>query len=100
MEDLLQKHKLMEADMAIQAEKIHAVIADALKFASGDGRMFAQKTFLLSVFHFQLLLICCVTFSHLSRMCSFVCLSVGKILHFSAHKQTYCAPEKFNFLLF
>uniref|UniRef100_A0ABM5F7U0 Spectrin beta chain n=1 Tax=Pogona vitticeps TaxID=103695 RepID=A0ABM5F7U0_9SAUR len=37
VEDLLQKHKLMEADMAIQAEKIHAVIADALKFASGDG---------------------------------------------------------------
>ncbi|KAJ7344120.1 hypothetical protein JRQ81_000070 [Phrynocephalus forsythii] len=37
VEDLLQKHKLMEADMAIQAEKIHAVIADALKFASGEG---------------------------------------------------------------
>uniref|UniRef100_A0A8C6XTQ7 Spectrin beta chain n=1 Tax=Naja naja TaxID=35670 RepID=A0A8C6XTQ7_NAJNA len=36
-EDLLQKHKLMEADMAIQAEKIHAVNAAALKFANGDG---------------------------------------------------------------
>lgn len=37
-EDLLQKHKLMEADMAIQAEKIHAVNAAALKFANGDGK--------------------------------------------------------------
>ncbi|KAM3853784.1 spectrin beta chain, erythrocytic isoform 3-T3 [Vipera latastei] len=36
-EDLLQKHKLMEADMAIRAEKIHAVNAAALKFANGDG---------------------------------------------------------------
>lgn len=38
VEDLLQKHKLMEADMAIQAEKIRAVNAAALKFANGDGR--------------------------------------------------------------
>uniref|UniRef100_A0A8C6XUQ9 Spectrin beta chain n=1 Tax=Naja naja TaxID=35670 RepID=A0A8C6XUQ9_NAJNA len=39
-EDLLQKHKLMEADMAIQAEKIHAVNAAALKFANGDGKCY------------------------------------------------------------
>ncbi|XP_053110826.1 spectrin beta chain, erythrocytic isoform X2 [Hemicordylus capensis] len=37
VEDLLQKHKLMEADMAIQAEKVRAVSAAALKFANGDG---------------------------------------------------------------
>uniref|UniRef100_A0A8D0G7F9 Spectrin beta chain n=1 Tax=Sphenodon punctatus TaxID=8508 RepID=A0A8D0G7F9_SPHPU len=37
VEDLLQKHKLMEADMAIQEEKVHAVIAAALKFSNGDG---------------------------------------------------------------
>uniref|UniRef100_A0A803SPL5 Spectrin beta chain n=1 Tax=Anolis carolinensis TaxID=28377 RepID=A0A803SPL5_ANOCA len=37
VEDLLQKHKLMEADMAIQAEKVRGVSAAALKFANGDG---------------------------------------------------------------
>ncbi|XP_062972892.1 spectrin beta chain, erythrocytic isoform X2 [Elgaria multicarinata webbii] len=37
VDDLLQKHKLMEADMAVQAEKVHAVNAAALKFANGDG---------------------------------------------------------------
>ncbi|CAM4564671.1 unnamed protein product [Lepidochelys olivacea] len=36
-EDLLQKHKLLEADMALQAEKVHAVSAAALAFANGDG---------------------------------------------------------------
>uniref|UniRef100_A0A8C8SL44 Spectrin beta chain n=1 Tax=Pelusios castaneus TaxID=367368 RepID=A0A8C8SL44_9SAUR len=36
-EDLLQKHRLMEADMALQAEKVRAVSAAALTFANGDG---------------------------------------------------------------
>ncbi|KAM9146827.1 spectrin beta chain, erythrocytic isoform 1-T2 [Pangshura tecta] len=36
-EDLLQKHKLLEADMARQAEKVRAVSAAALAFANGDG---------------------------------------------------------------
>ncbi|XP_044294176.1 spectrin beta chain, erythrocytic isoform X1 [Varanus komodoensis] len=37
VDDLLQKHKLMEADMAIQAKKVHEFNAAALKFAKGDG---------------------------------------------------------------
>ncbi|XP_074854246.1 spectrin beta chain, erythrocytic isoform X2 [Carettochelys insculpta] len=36
-EDLLQKHKLLEADMAFQAEKVQAVSTAALAFANGDG---------------------------------------------------------------
>uniref|UniRef100_A0A452I1I2 PH domain-containing protein n=1 Tax=Gopherus agassizii TaxID=38772 RepID=A0A452I1I2_9SAUR len=36
-EDLLQKHKLLEADMALQVEKVRAVSAAALAFANGDG---------------------------------------------------------------
>uniref|UniRef100_A0A8C0FVT8 Spectrin beta chain n=1 Tax=Chelonoidis abingdonii TaxID=106734 RepID=A0A8C0FVT8_CHEAB len=36
-EDLLQKHKLLEADMALQVEKVHAMSAAALAFANGDG---------------------------------------------------------------
>uniref|UniRef100_A0A8C8SH16 Spectrin beta chain n=1 Tax=Pelusios castaneus TaxID=367368 RepID=A0A8C8SH16_9SAUR len=39
-EDLLQKHRLMEADMALQAEKVRAVSAAALTFANGDGRCY------------------------------------------------------------
>lgn len=46
VEDLLQKHKLMEADMAIQAEKIRAVNAAALKFASGDGKWPPRRSFI------------------------------------------------------
>ncbi|XP_078515642.1 spectrin beta chain, erythrocytic [Lissotriton helveticus] len=37
VEDLLQKHALMEADIAAQAEKVRSVNAAALKFANGDG---------------------------------------------------------------
>uniref|UniRef100_A0A670J6R8 Spectrin beta chain n=1 Tax=Podarcis muralis TaxID=64176 RepID=A0A670J6R8_PODMU len=37
VEYLLQKHKLMEADMVIQAEKVRDVSAAALRFANGDG---------------------------------------------------------------
>uniref|UniRef100_A0A674J021 Spectrin beta chain n=1 Tax=Terrapene triunguis TaxID=2587831 RepID=A0A674J021_9SAUR len=36
-EDLLQTHKLLEADMALQEEKVRAVSAKALEFANGDG---------------------------------------------------------------
>ncbi|XP_067406754.1 spectrin beta chain, erythrocytic isoform X2 [Emydura macquarii macquarii] len=36
VEDLLQKHKLMEADMALQAEKVRAMSTAALTFADGD----------------------------------------------------------------
>uniref|UniRef100_A0A8C9WPU3 Spectrin beta chain n=1 Tax=Scleropages formosus TaxID=113540 RepID=A0A8C9WPU3_SCLFO len=36
VEDLLQKHALLEADIAMQAERVHSSNAAALKFANGD----------------------------------------------------------------
>ncbi|XP_067847419.1 spectrin beta chain, non-erythrocytic 1-like isoform X2 [Heptranchias perlo] len=37
VEDLLQKHALVEADIAIQADRVKLVNAGALKFAEGEG---------------------------------------------------------------
>ncbi|KAL0969750.1 hypothetical protein UPYG_G00231790 [Umbra pygmaea] len=37
VEDLLQKHALVEADIALQAERVHNANAAALKFANGDS---------------------------------------------------------------
>ncbi|XP_030641796.1 spectrin beta chain, erythrocytic [Chanos chanos] len=37
VEDLLQKHALVEADIAVQAERVHSANAAALKFANGDS---------------------------------------------------------------
>ncbi|XP_067895582.1 spectrin beta chain, non-erythrocytic 1-like isoform X1 [Heterodontus francisci] len=37
VEDLLQKHMLVEADIAIQADRLKLVDAGALKFAEGEG---------------------------------------------------------------
>ncbi|PNJ70751.1 SPTB isoform 2 [Pongo abelii] len=37
VEDLLQKHKLMEADIAIQGDKVKAITAATLKFTEGKG---------------------------------------------------------------
>uniref|UniRef100_A0A8B9K1W9 Spectrin, beta, erythrocytic n=1 Tax=Astyanax mexicanus TaxID=7994 RepID=A0A8B9K1W9_ASTMX len=37
VEDLLQKHALLEADIAVQAERVHSANAAALKFANGDS---------------------------------------------------------------
>uniref|UniRef100_A0A6Q2X7Q2 Spectrin beta chain n=1 Tax=Esox lucius TaxID=8010 RepID=A0A6Q2X7Q2_ESOLU len=37
VEDLLQKHALVEADIALQAERVHSANAAALKFANGDS---------------------------------------------------------------
>lgn len=37
VEDLLQKHKLMEADIAIQGDKVKAITAATLQFAEGKG---------------------------------------------------------------
>uniref|UniRef100_A0A8C7SLG6 Spectrin beta chain n=1 Tax=Oncorhynchus mykiss TaxID=8022 RepID=A0A8C7SLG6_ONCMY len=37
VEDLLQKHALVEADIAVQAERVHNANAAALKFANGDS---------------------------------------------------------------
>lgn len=40
VEDLLQKHALVEADIAIQAERVRGVNASAQKFATdGEGRI-------------------------------------------------------------
>ncbi|KAM6115359.1 spectrin beta chain, erythrocytic [Pterocles gutturalis] len=36
-EELLQTHRLLEADMALQAEKIRAISAAALRFADAEG---------------------------------------------------------------
>lgn len=39
VEDLLQKHALVEADIGIQAERVRAVNASAQKFATdGEGK--------------------------------------------------------------
>ncbi|XP_046506805.1 spectrin beta chain, erythrocytic isoform X3 [Equus quagga] len=37
VEDLLQKHKLMEADIAIQGDKVKAIIAATQQFTEGNG---------------------------------------------------------------
>ncbi|XP_046711712.1 spectrin beta chain, erythrocytic isoform X1 [Silurus meridionalis] len=37
VEDLLQKHALIEADIAVQAERVNTANAAALKFANGDS---------------------------------------------------------------
>ncbi|XP_037550656.1 spectrin beta chain, erythrocytic [Nematolebias whitei] len=37
VEDLLQKHALLENDIALQAERVHGASAAALKFANGDS---------------------------------------------------------------
>ncbi|XP_027827729.2 spectrin beta chain, erythrocytic isoform X2 [Ovis aries] len=37
VEDLLQKHKLMEADIAIQGDKVKAITTATLQFAEGPG---------------------------------------------------------------
>lgn len=38
MEDLLQKHALLENDIALQAERVENASAAALKFANGDSK--------------------------------------------------------------
>lgn len=37
VEDLLQKHRLMEADIAIQGDKVKAITAATLQFTEGKG---------------------------------------------------------------
>ena len=39
VEDLLQKHALVEADIAVQAERVQNANAAALKFANGDSKL-------------------------------------------------------------
>lgn len=49
VEDLLQKHALVEADIGIQAERVRGVNASAQKFATdGEGRHGPFQTLLPS----------------------------------------------------
>ncbi|KAK9410404.1 spectrin beta chain erythrocytic [Crotalus adamanteus] len=72
-EDLLQKHKLMEADMAIRAEKIHAVNAAALKFANGDGyqpcdpKIIRDRVNLLELYYQELIALAAKRKAHLKQ---------------------------------
>lgn len=38
VEELLETHRLLESDMALQAEKVRAVSTAALRFADAEGR--------------------------------------------------------------
>lgn len=38
VEDLLQKHALLENDIALQAERVQNASDSALKFANGDSK--------------------------------------------------------------
>uniref|UniRef100_A0AAQ6ALL5 Spectrin beta chain n=1 Tax=Amphiprion ocellaris TaxID=80972 RepID=A0AAQ6ALL5_AMPOC len=40
VEDLLQKHALVENDIALQAERVQSASASALKFANGDSKCY------------------------------------------------------------
>ena len=44
VEDLLQKHALVEADIAMQADRVRSTNAAALKFANGDSECRDAKT--------------------------------------------------------
>lgn len=49
VEDLLQKHALVEADIAIQAERVRGVNASAQKFATdGEGNQHPTSPFCLN----------------------------------------------------
>lgn len=45
VEDLLQKHKLMEADIAIQGDKVKAITAATLQFTEGKGEAKTAPSF-------------------------------------------------------
>lgn len=38
VEELLETHRLLESDMALQAEKVRAISTAALRFADAEGR--------------------------------------------------------------
>lgn len=44
VEDLLQKHTLLENDIALQAERVHGASAAALRFANGDSKCWGSST--------------------------------------------------------
>lgn len=51
VEDLLQKHALVEADIAIQADRIKGVNASARKFASeGEGKFYFHPSLFMVIF--------------------------------------------------
>lgn len=43
VEDLLQKHALLENDIALQAERVQGAGAAALQFADGDSKFEKKK---------------------------------------------------------
>lgn len=43
VEELLETHRLLEGDMALQMEKVRAVSAAALRFADAEGRCAAPR---------------------------------------------------------
>lgn len=43
VEDLLQKHALLENDIALQAERVQGAGAAALQFADGDSKFGGKK---------------------------------------------------------
>lgn len=45
VEDLLQKHALVENDIALQAERVQSASAAALKFANGDSKYSSSVCF-------------------------------------------------------
>lgn len=47
VEDLLQKHVLIENDVALQAERVQSARAAALKFANGDSKFGFSAGFIL-----------------------------------------------------
>lgn len=50
VEDLLQKHALLENDIALQAERVQNASAAALKFANGDSKCSDKCATTTSVF--------------------------------------------------
>ena len=50
VEDLLQKHALIENDIALQAERVENASAAALKFANGDSKYSSSQCPLARVF--------------------------------------------------
>jgi len=42
VEDLLQKHALLENDIALQADRVQSASAAALKFANGDSKCYSS----------------------------------------------------------
>lgn len=76
MEDLLQKHALVENDIAQQAERVQSASAAALKFANGDSKC-ANMSFPLA--NVLIVYMCRLIKWHLSLQMSAVILKTTKL---------------------